>query len=99
MACADAPAFARCVEQPETWLRSQAVGILQQMRIEAPAPRSIAQEMALRVAALAATKPSLAEVEEEARTSPRRRGWDSTCVHEDRSCARRSLLLAGLLLC
>ena len=40
-------------EGPESWLRSQAVGILQQLKIEAPAARTMAQEMALRVAALA----------------------------------------------
>ena len=65
-------------EGPETWLRSQAVGILKQLRIEAPAPRSMAQEMALRVAALAAQRPAAADIEERERSkSPGRRGWDS----------------------
>ena len=51
---------------------------LQQLKIEAPAARSMAQETALRVAAIAAEKAKdLKDVEEERANSPRR-GWDST---------------------
>jgi len=71
-----APLNAIC-EGPETWLRSQAAGILQQLKIEAPAARSLAQEMAMRIAALAALKPSYVPDNDPSK-SPRRRGWDST---------------------
>jgi len=70
------PALNAICEGPETWLRSQAVGILQQLKIEAPQARSIAQEMALRVSSLMIKPP---ERDEDGRPiSPGRRGWDST---------------------
>lgn len=62
-------------EGPETWLRSQAVGILQQLKIEAPQARSMAQEMAMRIS----TEKAIQAIQlEEKNASPRRRGWDST---------------------
>jgi len=62
-------------EGPETWLRSQAVGLLQQLKIEAPQARSMAQEMALRIS----TEKAIQAIQlEEKNASPRRRGWDST---------------------
>jgi len=61
-------------EGTESWLRSQAMGILQQLGLSVPAARGIVQEMALRIAAVA--EQQLSYLEES--LSPRRRGWDAT---------------------
>ena len=60
---------------PESWLRTQAVGILQRLNIEAPAALSIAKAVALKFAEI---KPYYMTLAPEEQKNQVHRGWDST---------------------
>jgi hypothetical protein len=60
---------------PESWLRTQAVGILQRLNIEAPAALSIAKAVALKFAEI---KPYYMTLAPEEQKNLVHRGWDST---------------------
>ena len=60
---------------PESWLRTQAVGILQLLRIEAPTAQTMAQAVALK---FAQQKPYYQTTSAEDEKNRNRRGWDST---------------------
>ena len=59
---------------PQSWLRSQAAGILQRLDVQAPPPKTLAETMALKLGNI---KPYYMTIDHDKQKSARSRGWDS----------------------